>query len=202
MSPASETWAGRALRQLPNAITVVRALLIPVIGGLLASERYVAAFWTLLLSAASDFVDGRIARRFNARTRFGAIADPLADKLTMLTVTALLAWQGLLPLWLAGAIILRDVLIVGGALAYHRLIGAVDVVPTQLSRVNTALEFTALAAVIAAAAQLVDLDGILPWLLVAVCVTVIASGTQYVWIWSRRALAAHRTRRVEAGRPS
>jgi cardiolipin synthase len=162
----------------------------------------VAAFWTLLASAASDFVDGRIARRFDARTRFGAIADPLADKLTMLTVTALLAWQGLLPLWLAGAIILRDVLIVGGALAYHRLIGAVDVVPTQLSRLNTALEFTALAAVIAAAAQLVDLDGLLPWLLVAVFVTVIASGTQYVWIWSRRALAAHRSRRVEAGRPT
>jgi cardiolipin synthase len=201
MSPASDTPAGRALRQLPNAITLLRAVLIPVIGGLLASERYVAAFWTLLVSAASDFVDGRIARRFDARTRFGAIADPLADKLTMLTVTALLAWQGLLPVWLAGAIILRDVLIVGGALAYHRLIGAVDVVPTQLSRLNTALEFTALAAVIAAAAQLVDLDGLLPGLLVAVFVTVIASGAQYVWIWSRRALAARRGARVPSDRP-
>jgi cardiolipin synthase len=201
MSPASDTPAGRALRQLPNAITLLRAVLIPVIGGLLASERYVAAFWTLLVSAASDFVDGRIARRFDARTRFGAIADPLADKLTMLTVTALLAWQGLLPVWLAGAIILRDVLIVGGALAYHRLIGAVDVVPTQLSRLNTALEFTALAAVIAAAAELVDLDGLLPGLLVAVFVTVIASGAQYVWIWSRRALAARRGARVPSDRP-
>jgi cardiolipin synthase (CMP-forming) len=201
MSPASDTPAGRALRQLPNAITLLRAVLIPVIGGLLASERYVAAFWTLLVSAASDFVDGRIARRFDARTRFGAIADPLADKLTMLTVTALLAWQGLLPVWLAGAIILRDVLIVGGALAYHRLIGAVDVVPTQLSRLNTALEFTALAAVIAAAAGLIDLDGLLPGLLVAVFVTVIASGAQYVWIWSRRALAARRGARVPSDRP-
>jgi cardiolipin synthase len=201
MSPASDTPAGRALRQLPNAITLLRAVLIPVIGGLLASERYVAAFWTLLVSAASDFVDGRIARRFDARTRFGAIADPLADKLTMLTVTALLAWQGLLPVWLAGAIILRDVLIVGGALAYHRLIGAVDVVPTQLSRLNTALEFTALAAVIADAAELVDLEGLLPGLLVAVFVTVIASGAQYVWIWSRRALAARRGARVPSDRP-
>jgi len=201
MSPASEPRTSRALRQLPNVITVLRALLIPVIGGLLVHERYEAAFWTLLASAASDFVDGRIARRFDARTRFGAIADPLADKLTMLTVTALLAWQGLLPVWLAGAIILRDVLIVGGALAYHRLIGTVEVVPTQLSRLNTALEFTALAAVIATAAQLVDLGGLLAWLLVAVFVTVIASGTQYVWIWSRRALAARRTRRAGAGRP-
>jgi cardiolipin synthase len=201
MSPAYEPRTSRALRQLPNVITVLRALLIPVIGGLLVHERYEAAFWTLLASAASDFVDGRIARRFDARTRFGAIADPLADKLTMLTVTALLAWQGLLPVWLAGAIILRDVLIVGGALAYHRLIGTVEVVPTQLSRLNTALEFTALAAVIATAAQLVDLGGLLAWLLVAVFVTVIASGTQYVWIWSSRALAARRTRRADAGRP-
>jgi hypothetical protein len=51
MSPASEPRTSRALRQLPNVITVLRALLIPVIGGLLVHERYEAAFWTLLASA-------------------------------------------------------------------------------------------------------------------------------------------------------
>ena len=93
--------ARRLLRQLPNAITVVRGLLIPVIGALLVDQRYTEAFWTLLASALSDLIDGHIARRFNARSRFGAIADPVTDKLTMLTVTLLLATQGLLPLWLA-----------------------------------------------------------------------------------------------------
>ena len=51
---------------------------------------------------------GQIARRFDLRSPFGATLDPVADKLSMLVVTVLLAWQELLPLWLAAAIVLRD----------------------------------------------------------------------------------------------
>ncbi len=194
MSPASEFAVGRALRHVPNVITVVRGLLIPVIGALLLQERYVEAFWMLVASALSDLVDGQIARRFNARSRFGAIADPVADKLTMLTVTLLLAWQGLLPVWLATAIVLRDVAIVGGAVAYHRLFGHVEMAPTWLSKLNTALEFVMLAAVIADAAALVDDRAMLPLLFAAVFLSVVTSGLQYVWIWGRRALSLARTR--------
>jgi cardiolipin synthase len=194
MSPASDVTAGRVLRLLPNAITVVRGLLIPVIGALLVDQRYVEGFWTLAASALSDLVDGQIARRLNARTRFGAIADPVADKLTMLTVTLALAWQGLLPAWLATAMVLRDVVIVGGAVAYHRFFGPVEMAPTWLSKLNTVLEFIMLAAVIADAATLLDDRAMLPLLFAAVFVTVVASGAQYVWIWGRRALAAPRTR--------
>jgi cardiolipin synthase len=180
------------LRHVPNVITVIRGLLIPVIGALLLQERYVEAFWTLVASALSDLVDGHIARRYNARTRFGAIADPVADKLTMLTVTLLLAWQGLLPGWLAAAIVLRDLVIVGGAVAYHRLFGHVEMAPTWLSKLNTLLEFIVLAAVIADAAALLDDRAMLPLLFAALLVTVVTSGAQYVWIWGRRALAAPR----------
>ena len=192
MSPASDAVLGRALRHVPNAITVVRGVLIPVIGALLVEQRYVTALWTLLVSALSDLVDGQIARRFNARTRFGAIADPVADKLTMLTVTLVLAWQGLLPLWLAAAIVLRDIVIVGGAIAYHRLIGPVEMSPTWLSKLNTVLEFAVLAAVIANAAALFEIGSQLPALFALVFATVVASGVQYVWIWGRRALSLHR----------
>jgi len=177
------------LRQLPNAITVVRGLLIPVIGGLLIEERYGAAFCGFLASAISDLLDGQLARRFNARTRFGAIADPVADKLTMLTVTLALAAFGLLPLWLAAAIVVRDLVIVGGALMYQRLIGPIEVRPTVLSKLNTALEFAMLAAVMVDAAAWVELGAALPLLFVLVALTVAASGLQYVWIWGRRALA-------------
>jgi cardiolipin synthase len=187
MWPASDTVPGRALRHVPNAITVVRGVLIPVIGALLVEQRYIAALWTLLVSALSDLVDGQIARRFNARTRFGAIADPVADKLTMLTVTLVLAWQGLLPLWLAAAIVVRDIVIVGGAVAYHRMIGPVEMSPTWLSKLNTVLEFTVLAAVLGDAAGLVEMGAQLPALFAVVFATVVASGVQYVWIWGRRA---------------
>ncbi|MFN7777772.1 MAG: CDP-alcohol phosphatidyltransferase family protein, partial [Betaproteobacteria bacterium] len=77
---------------LPNAITVVRALLIPAIGGLLVVRDYHSALVLFLLCALGDLLDGWLARRLDQRSRFGAIADPLADKLTMLTVALLLAW--------------------------------------------------------------------------------------------------------------
>jgi cardiolipin synthase len=199
MSPASDVAPRRAWRHVPNAITVLRMVLIPVIGVLLTGERYVEAFWTLLGSALSDLVDGQVARRYNARTRFGAIADPVADKLTMLTVTFILAWQGLLPLWLAAAIVLRDVVIVAGALAYQRVVGHVEMAPTWLSKLNTALEFVMLAAVIADTAALVDDRAMLPLLFVAVFLSVVTSGVQYVWIWGRRAWLRRRVLRSSAG---
>jgi cardiolipin synthase (CMP-forming) len=189
MSPASD----RLVRSVPNAITVVRGLAIPVIAWLLAEQRYLAAFWTLVASAVSDLTDGQIARRYNARTRFGEIADPVTDKLTMLTVAVALAWQGLLPLWLAAAIVIRDIVIVAGAVAYHRYIGPVEMSPTRLSKLNTALEFVVLATVLADAAQLVEAGALLSVLFTLVCVTVIGSGLQYVVLWSRRARAARRT---------
>jgi cardiolipin synthase len=191
MSPASD----RLLRSVPNAITVVRGLVIPVIAWLLAEQRYLAAFWTLVASAVSDLTDGQIARRYNARTRFGEIADPVTDKLTMLTVAVALAWQGLLPLWLAAAIVIRDIVIVAGAVAYHRYIGPFEMSPTRLSKLNTALEFVVLATVLADAAQLVEASALLSVLFTLVCATVIGSGLQYVVLWSRRARAARRTLR-------
>jgi cardiolipin synthase (CMP-forming) len=195
MSPAFDhPW-----RHVPNLITVVRALLIPVIGWLLAQERYEGAFWTVVASALSDLVDGQLARRFNARSRFGAIADPVADKLTMLTVVIGLAWQGLLPLWLAFALVARDVVIVAGAAAYHRFIEPVEMSPTWLSKLNTALEFVVVGAVLADAAQLFEVSAWLPTAFVLVFGTVIASGGQYVWIWGRRALSRRRAVRPSAG---
>jgi cardiolipin synthase len=192
MSRASDLPAVRALRHVPNAITVVRGLLIPVVGALLLGERYIEAFWTLLASGVSDLVDGQVARRFDVRSRFGAIADPVADKVTMLTVTLVLAWQGLVPIWLAAAIVLRDVVIVGGALAYHHLVGRVDMAPTWLSKFNTVLEFVVLATVIAAAAGMIDDREWLPALFAAVLVTIVTSGIHYIWIWGRRAWSASR----------
>ena len=83
------------LKLLPNAITLLRAVLIPVIAFEIVQHDYDSALLLFVLCALGDFVDGWLARAFDLRTRFGAIADPLADKLTMLTVTLLLAWQGL-----------------------------------------------------------------------------------------------------------
>mgnify|MGYP001314912846 FL=1 len=175
------------MRHVPNALTLLRFLLIPVLVVLLAQQRYGAAFAVFFVSAVSDFADGVIARRWNARSRFGAIADPLADKLTMLTVMLTLAAQGLLPLWLVAAILGRDLVIVGGALAYHYTVGRYDMAPTLLSKLNTALEFLTLAVVLGSAAEIVGASAAMPMLFALLMATIVASGVQYVWVWGRRA---------------
>lgn len=177
---------------IPNVITVIRVLLIPVIAYLLVEGRYAPALAVFMAAAFSDFADGAIARHYRMVSEFGARLDPIADKLTMLTATVLLAWQSWLPLWLAAAMVLRDVVIAGGAIAYRLVVGHLEMQPTWLSKINTALEFAVLAGVLAQAADLVDARGWLPWLFVVVFVTVVLSGAQYVWAWSRKAIAARR----------
>lgn len=179
------------MRHVPNALTLVRLLLIPILAVLLTQRDYATAFAVFSISALSDFADGAIARHWNARTRFGAIADPIVDKLTMLAVTLTLAAQGLLPLWLVAAIVARDLVIVGGALAYHYSVGHYDMAPTLLSKLNTAIEFVTLAMVLGGAAEINGASAAIPMLFALLMATIVASGTQYVWVWGRRAISHH-----------
>lgn len=182
---------------VPNSITLLRVALVPLLALLLRQGEFGIALTLFIVSALSDIADGLIARHWNLRTRFGAIADPVADKLTMLTVTLLLAFDGRLPWWLAGAVVTRDVVIVGGALAYHYLIGTVEMAPSALSKLNTALEFLLLASILAVGAALVEGGTWQVVLTLATFVTILWSGAHYVLVWGRRASRArgHRSAR-------
>ena len=188
------------LLTLPNVITIVRALLIPVIAYLLATRAFGFALLLFVLCALGDLVDGLLARRWNQRTRFGAIADPLADKLTMLTVTLMLAAEGLLPGWLAAAVIARDVVIVFGAVAFHFLIHEYEMAPTRLSKLNTALEFAVLTGVLVDAAGIIEMTAGLEPAYAALTCTILASGVHYVWSWGRRAAKARGNDTDQTGR--
>ena len=182
---------------VPNAITLVRLVLVPVTAWFLWQGAYGIALIVFLSAAVSDFLDGVIARRFHQSSVFGATLDPIADKLNMFVATVMLAWQGLLPLWLAAAIVLRDVVIVGGAIAYRAKLGHVEMTPTMLSKVNTFIEFGVLLIVMAHAAAWMDASAWLPALFVLVFATVLASGAQYVWVWGWK--AAREARREARG---
>ena len=173
---------------VPNILTLLRLALVPVVGYLLAVESYGWALWLFLVAALTDFVDGYIARRFGLVSKLGATLDPVADKLNMLVVTVLLAWQLLIPIWLALAIVVRDVVIAGGAVAYHVLIGPVKMAPTLLSKINTFIEFALLLLVMVAAARRIESAAWLTHLFPVVLATVVASGVQYVWLWGRKAV--------------
>ena len=180
------------MMSIPNLITLARLAVVPVMAWLLATEAYGAALLIFLAAAISDLLDGFIARKFNLASRLGAALDPIADKLAMFVATVMLALQGLVPVWLAVAIVLRDVVIVAGALAYRVTLGHIEITPTMLSKVNTVIEFTVLLVVMASAAGWIETERWLPAVFVAVLVTVIASGLQYVWVWGRKAALERR----------
>ena len=181
------------MHNVPNVITLIRLGLVPVMAYYLADEAYEIALPIFLVAALSDLADGYIARRFKIVSKLGATLDPIADKLNMLVATVLLAWHMLLPLWLAIAIVTRDIVIVVGALAYRLVRGPVKIAPTWLSKVNTFIEFTVLLLVMAAGAGWIETDAWMPTVFLVVFTTVVASGVQYVWLWGRKALAGRRT---------
>jgi len=96
---------------VPNLLTFLRALLVPVILVLLLAEGPVARWWAFgifLFAAATDSVDGWVARRWHGVTTWGQLADPIADKLLIIGSLASLAIIGELPVWAVVVIVARE----------------------------------------------------------------------------------------------
>ena len=104
------------LRQIPNALTLIRFAAIPLFVWLLLEDR-TGPSWpagvVFGLAAITDQLDGYLARRWHVESQFGKVADPLADRLMIDTAVVLLVVFDRLP-WVALIILLRDVLLVGG----------------------------------------------------------------------------------------
>lgn len=187
-----------ALRQVPNLITMLRIVLVGPAAWLLWNDQVGWALALIALAGLSDFIDGELARRFNWRTRFGAIADPTADKLLIVVVFVVLALQEHVPLWLLTVVVGRDLVIVSGAFTYRRLFGHLDIEPMLLSKINTGAQVVMVILVLLARTELEPLAtmcaiAVDPTGFVVVAVLSATSGVQYVIAWSRRAkLAARR----------
>lgn len=93
---------------VPNAITFLRIGLTPVFLWTLLVGRYVAAAILFVVVSATDFVDGRLARRFDQVTRIGTMLDPVADRLLILATAIAVVVKGLMPAWLIGLVVLRE----------------------------------------------------------------------------------------------
>jgi cardiolipin synthase len=107
---------------VPNVLSLLRLLLIPVFLVLLITEQYLWALVTLVVASITDFVDGYVARRFDQVSRLGQLLDPAADRLFIFSTLVGLAIRGFLPWWLVGVVVARDVLllVLGVILAQHR----------------------------------------------------------------------------------
>lgn len=169
---------------VPNIITLGRLLMVPVVAVLLATGLYTQAFWLFLAVGLSDGLDGFIARRFNATSIAGALLDPVADKMVIMTCAFVLAWNGLLPLWLAAPLIARDALMLS--------VGFTDpslkdgwLPPNRVGKTHAALAFSTLTLAIAQAAGLFDLGWFLTLLYGVLFITVWFSAALYFVAWRR-----------------
>ncbi|MGA7802262.1 MAG: CDP-alcohol phosphatidyltransferase family protein [Gammaproteobacteria bacterium] len=173
-------------RDLPNLITLLRFLLVPPLVVLLLQQHYSLALAVFILAGFSDALDGYLAKRFDWTSRLGGLLDPLADKALLISSFLVLAALGRIPAWLVVLVIVRDLVIVGGALAYHFWVEALEPQPRLLSKLNTASQLLLVLAVMFSAGVVAVEPFWIRVLVGLVLVTTVASGADYVWAWSRR----------------
>jgi cardiolipin synthase len=180
-------------RWIPNALTFLRFLLVVPFAVALWSQDYRAALVIFFIAAATDAFDGFLAREFDWRTRLGAIADPLADKALLIAAYLMLTLTGVLPYWLFWLVLGRDLLIVGGGLAYHYGIGQFDMQPSLPGKCNTLIQVLVALAIIVLLADL----PMPPWVrdvgIWLVAVSTVVSGAHYLVVWGMKAWRTGRT---------
>lgn len=103
------------LKYIPNTLTIIRFLLIPVIIIACVQEEYIWAIAILTISGLTDILDGTIARKFNFISDFGKLMDPLADKLTQISILTTLFLKGIIPIWILVIVVLKELCMVSGA---------------------------------------------------------------------------------------
>lgn len=181
---------------IPNLLTMARiAMALPLALAILGG-RPLLALGLALASGLSDVLDGWLARRYRWESRIGALLDPVADKLLMLAAIVPLGALGVFPAWLVLLVVGRDVVIVTGALAWHRYIAPLEGRPTPLSKLTTASQ---IALVLVALVELIESVRLpeLVWTTMVFLVAglTLASGLHYVVAWGikARAMQRHRT---------
>ena len=183
-----------ALRQIPNIISAIRILLVAPIAVALANHQLVTTIVLFGVAASSDAADGFLAKRYGWQSELGAVLDPAADKLLLVTVFITLAYLKLVPLWLMAAAVARDATIVLGALFYRYWFGPLNVRPSIVSKFNTLCQAAFILAVVGREELSVPPSWVVVVLGALVFVTVVVSGIDYVLIYSRRALGLTKPR--------
>lgn len=186
-----------------NKVTIFRILLIPffVVETLYYMKNgdevhRIAALAAFAVAAICDGVDGYIARHYNQRSELGAILDPLADKLLLVSAIVLLSFNsnqhfGSIPLWMTGTIIGRDLVILIGMVVIQMTVGKVRVRPRILGKIATVLQMICVIWLLLKWDEALDSRWFFGWTFgAAVCTGI--SGLLYVWDGVRQ-LSSHPT---------
>ena len=176
-------------RHLPNALTVMRMLLVVPLAWLIREGHFDAAVLVAAVAGASDALDGWLAKRYGWQSWLGGVLDPIADKLMLVACFVSLGMIDAHALWLTWLVVGRDVVIVVGAVIYHNFVGRITAQPTLLSKITTCIQIAYVLVQLMHLSSWMQMPDLL--LNIAIWLTAaftVASGVQYVLIWSRKAL--------------
>jgi len=182
-----------AWRHLPNALTVLRMLLVVPLAWMIREAHFDAAVVVAAAAGASDALDGWFAKRYGWQSWLGGVLDPIADKLMLVACFLSLGMIDAHPVWLTWLVVGRDVVIVVGAVIYHNLVGRISAQPALLSKITTCIQISYVLV------QLVHLSSwmrmpslMLNGMIWMTAAFTLASGVQYVVIWSLKAMRESR----------
>jgi cardiolipin synthase len=187
------------LRHLPNMLCMLRMLLVIPVGYWILESRYHEVLAGFAFAAFTDGLDGYLAKRFGWTSELGRHLDPLADKILLVTVFVCLSRNGAVPWAVTTLVLLRDLVIVFGAITYRVLFGPVHGNPTIASKFNTLVQILFCLGVVAAAAYGWPPGWAVAMLGGLVIVSTGVSGLDYVLTYSRRAALVSRERAAARG---
>ena len=125
---------------IPNFLSLLRIILVPVIVIFLIQGSYTKALIIFVIAGLTDALDGALARLLNKQTKLGSFLDPLADKILLSTSVIALAIFNLIPSWLAVIVISRDFMILLGIVILSMMSVTYEIKPIFVSKVTTALQ--------------------------------------------------------------
>jgi cardiolipin synthase len=168
---------------LPNALTLIRILLIPLFVIFLISKSFHSAFITFVVAGITDGLDGFVARIWNQRTDLGSYLDPIADKLLLASAFVTLAILRIIPSWLTVIVLSRDMLIALGFWVLTMTNHKPTVKPRFTSKITTV--FQILTVIWALLPQHWRLKGLFSIFITLTAFFTILSGVHYIYIGNK-----------------
>jgi len=167
---------------IPNSLTLLRIVLVPVIVILLIDGNHVGAMIVFIVAGVTDGLDGFLARILKQKTVLGAYLDPLADKALLVSSFITLSVLGIIPGWLAVIVISRDMVILLGILLLFMMSISFDVKPAFISKVTTLFQIlTVLLVLMAKSCPLFVNGGVIEISFWITAIVTVISGFQYLF---------------------
>lgn len=167
------------LMNLPNYITLARIILIPFFINLMIYGYYRSALGVFVIACVTDALDGMIARITHSKTELGAVLDPIADKLLIVSAFVTLVLLHMLPIWLVIVVVSRDVILVIGSAVIYFMGHELKARPSIVGKATTVLQLAVVTLSLLLKSYGVNV-GLISLLYGTTAIFTMASGVQYV----------------------